>query len=211
MTTAYTLQSLPYDLAALEPHMSRRTLELHHGKHHQAYVNNLNALLADDHVFAAANLETDLEKLMTAAFREGKTQIFNNAAQVWNHDFFWHSLQPNGGGEPKDPAIRALIDSSFGSYSNFAESFRKLGLSQFGSGWVWLCFDPHKKLFSIEKTVNAENPLVNGVIPVLTCDVWEHAYYKDFENRRMDYLESFLTHLLSWDFVSRNVQAFISK
>ena len=193
------LPPLPYDLQALEPFVSQRTLEFHHGKHHQAYVNNLNTLIA------SSPLEKEsLEDIILASARQpGKEGIFNNAAQVWNHTFFWNSMKPQGGGVPSGD-VATLIHKDFGSFDAFKEEFKKAAVSQFGSGWAWLVF--HDGKVSITKTPNADLPLAQGHKALLTCDVWEHAYYLDYQNRRPDYVETFLTHLVNWEFVERNLQ-----
>jgi Fe-Mn family superoxide dismutase len=198
MATTHTLPQLPYAQDALEPHISARTLEFHHGKHHQAYVTNLNNLIPGTPFENATLEETMLES-------HGKSEfagIFNNAAQVWNHTFFWYSMKPNGGGEPQG-TLAELINSSFGSLDAFKAAFKQAATTQFGSGWAWLV-ESNGKL-EIIKTANAELPQTQGKKPLLTCDVWEHAYYLDFQNRRPDYVDTFLNHLVNWEFAAANL------
>ena len=193
------LPDLPYDLKALEPHISEHTLSIHHGKHHQAYVTNLNKLIA------GTDLEhKDLETLIKTAHDNPRlVGVFNNAAQVWNHTFYWHSLSPHGGGTHPQELIH-LLDHSFGSFTAFKEKFKEAALGQFGSGWAWLVKEgAHLK---IVKTGNAETPLTDlGMTPLLTCDVWEHAYYIDYRNARPDYIQAFWK-LVNWEFVAHNMQ-----
>lgn len=194
----FELPALPYPKEALEPHISARTFEFHHGKHHQAYVTNLNNLIKDTPLDSTA-LE---DIILKTAKDESKAAIFNNAAQVWNHTFFWKSMKPNGGGMPTGKVADALA-ASFGSVEVFREQFKQAGIGQFGSGWVWLVQE--SGALKIVKTPNAMTPLVAGQIPLLTCDVWEHAYYLDYQNRRPDFLQEFLTHLINWDFIAQNL------
>ncbi len=195
---AITLPDLPFAPDALEPHISAHTLSFHHGKHHAAYVTNLGKLIAG----------TDLEDksleeiILSVAGDTSKAGIFNNAAQVWNHTFYWHSMTPNGGGKPSGK-IGAAIDRDFGSYANFAKEFTTAGGTQFGSGWAWLVNNNGK--LEVRKTPNAETPLTDGVIPLITMDVWEHAYYLDFQNSRPGYMNAFLEHLVNWDFAEANL------
>jgi len=197
---AFTLPEIPYAPNALEPHITANTISFHHGKHHQTYVNNLNNLIQ------GTALENEaLEYIIKATAGDGsKAGVFNNAAQVWNHTFYWHSMAPNGGGEPTG-AIKAKIDEDFGSYAAFKEAFKTAGATQFGSGWAWLVLEEGK--LKITKTSNADTPMVHGQKALLTADVWEHAYYLDYQNRRPDYLEIFLNHLVNWDFANQNLQA----
>lgn len=194
----FTLPDLPYAKTALEPHISAQTFDFHHGKHHLAYVNNLNNLIKDTDL-ADKTLE---EIIMATAKDSTKAGIFNNAAQVWNHTFFWHSMTPNGGGKP-DGDLAQKIDSDFGSYDIFVEQFKAAAATQFGSGWAWLILDKNKSL-KIVKTANADTPLVDGVTPLLTIDVWEHAYYLDYQNRRPDFIATYLQSLVNWKFASDN-------
>jgi Fe-Mn family superoxide dismutase len=195
---AFELPPLPYPMNALEPQMSARTLEFHHGKHHKAYVDNANKLVQDTPL-ANKSLE---EVIHATAKDEAKQGIFNNVAQIWNHNFFWKSMRPNGGGRPTGDLARA-IDESFGSYDKFREAFKTAGATQFGSGWAWLVIEGGK--LKVDKTPNAVNPLVKGSKPLLTYDVWEHAYYLDYQNRRPDFIEAFIDHLVNWDFAAENL------
>ncbi len=192
---SFDLPYLPFSKDELEPHISTRTMEFHHGKHHQAYVNNLNALIKDTPLEKAS-----LEEIIKQTYGdESKAGIFNNAAQVWNHSFFWNSLKPNGGGAPSGNLADA-IHMTFGNLDAFKEQFKQAGISQFGSGWVWLVAEG--KTLKIVKTANAVTPLVLGQTPLLTCDVWEHAYYLDYQNRRLDFIQIFLDKLINWDFAA---------
>ncbi len=194
---AFELPNLPYEQNALEPHISANTLSFHHGKHHAGYVNNLNNLIKDTDL-----ADKSLEEIITATAGDAsKAGIFNNAAQVWNHTFYWHSMKPNGGGAPTGD-LAAKIDADFGSFDAFKEQFKAAGTSQFGSGWAWLVLE--NGTLKVTKTLNAENPLHKGQIPLLTMDVWEHAYYLDYQNRRPDYAQTFLNSLVNWDFAAAN-------
>ncbi len=197
---AHQLPALPYDLDALEPHISRSTLEFHHGKHHAAYVTNLNNLVA------GTDLEgKSLEETITAVAGDAaKAGIFNNAAQVWNHSFYWQGIKPAGGGAPSGE-LAAKIDADFGSFDAFKEQFKAAGATQFGSGWAWLVLDGGS--LKVTKTANADLPLAHGQKALLTMDVWEHAYYLDYQNRRPDYMTTFLDKLVNWDFVAANLAA----
>ena len=190
---AFELPPLPYKMDALEPFISSRTLEFHYGKHHQAYVNNLNKL-APGSEFESASLEEIIKKASGG--------IFNNGAQVWNHTFYWECLSPNGGGEPKGTIGDAIVES-FGSFANFKEEFTAAAATLFGSGWAWLVKDTDGKLKIVQES-NAGNPLKNGMTPLLTCDVWEHAYYLDKQNRRPDYIADFW-NLVNWDQVKKEI------
>lgn len=195
---AFELPPLPFPKNALEPHMSAQTFDFHHGKHHQAYVTNLNNLVKGSPMESQS-----LEELIKSSYKDSsKTGIFNNAAQVWNHTFFWNSMKPHGGGAPSGAAAQA-IDGAFGSADKFKEQFKAAGAGQFGSGWAWLVSD-HGQL-KIAATPNAVTPLAEGQTPLVTCDVWEHAYYLDYQNRRPDFLQAFLDHLVNWDFVAQNL------
>ncbi|PVZ86831.1 superoxide dismutase [Fe] [Serratia sp. S1B] len=195
--TTITLPALPYGYDALEPHISKETLEFHHDKHHQTYVTNLNNLIK------GTDLEgKSLEEIITASAGDAsKAGIFNNAAQVWNHTFYWNSITPNGGGKPTG-AIAAKIDEAFGSYEKFAEQFATAAATQFGSGWAWLVADKVNGNLSIVKTSNADTPLAHGQVAVLTIDVWEHAYYIDYRNARPKYISTFLESLVNWDYAN---------
>jgi len=195
---AFELPPLPYANDSLSPHISPNTLSFHHGKHHNAYVTNLNKLVEGTDL-AGKSLE-DIVK--ATAGKADKAGIFNNAAQVWNHTFYWNSMKPQGGGKPTG-AIAAKIDADFGSYDKFVEAFSQAGATQFGSGWAWLVIDGGK--LKVTKTPNAETPLTTSAKPLLTMDVWEHAYYLDYQNRRPDYIKTFLQHLVNWDFANANL------
>jgi len=191
----FTLPELPYSKDALAPHISAETLEYHHGKHHKAYVDNLNKLV-DGKPEANKSLE---EVIMSS---DGK--VFNNAAQIWNHTFYWNSMKPRGGGQPTG-ALAEAITRDFGSFEKFATTFSEAAAGQFGSGWAWLVQD-HGKL-SVMATPNADLPMKHGKTALLTIDVWEHAYYIDFRNARPKYIETFLGHLANWDFAQQNLAA----
>ncbi len=192
---ALSLPDLPYAKEGLEPHISARTLEFHHGKHHKAYVDNANKMIAGTDL-ESADLETIVKK---AAGDASKAGLFNNAAQVWNHSFYWKCMKPNGGGAPTGD-IAQKINADFGSYDKFVEEFKNAGATQFGSGWAWLVLDGGK--LQVVKTPNAETPITKGAKPLLVVDVWEHAYYLDYQNRRPDYLTTFVQSLINWDFVN---------
>ena len=197
-----TLPNLPYAKDALAPHISAETLEFHHGKHHAAYVNNLNGLLEGSDL-AGKPLEDIIKAVAGDAKKAG---IFNNAAQVWNHTFYWHSLSPKGGSDPSGD-LAARIEADFGSLDTFITDFKKAGATQFGSGWAWLCLDKSAHKLVVTKTANAETPLTDdNLVPLMTCDVWEHAYYLDYQNKRPDYLSMFFDHLVNWDFAADNLK-----
>lgn len=188
----FELPALPYAMDALAPHISKETLEYHYGKHHRAYVTNLNNLVPG----------TEFEKLsLEEMMKKAKGPIFNNAAQIWNHTFYWHSLSPHGGGEPTG-ALASAIQQTFGSFAAFKEAFTKSSLTLFGSGWAWLVKNKSGAL-EIIQTSNADNPLLQDKKPLLTCDVWEHAYYIDTRNDRGAYLKNFW-ELINWEFAGRN-------
>ncbi|MFK8016294.1 MAG: superoxide dismutase [Gammaproteobacteria bacterium] len=189
---AHELPALPYAMDALAPHISKETLEFHYGKHHNAYVTNLNNLIEGTD-FAGASLEETV--------RSATGGMFNNAAQIWNHTFYWHCLSPNGGGAPTGELADA-IDKAFGSYDAFKEEFTKKSVTLFGSGWAWLVRREDGSV-AIEQTSNADTPLTGADTPLLTCDVWEHAYYVDYRNARPAYLDAFWS-LVNWDFASDN-------
>ncbi|MDX8393112.1 MAG: Fe-Mn family superoxide dismutase [Mariprofundales bacterium] len=188
----HILPELQYPLDALEPHISQETLEYHYGKHHNAYVNNLNKQIIDTN-FASMTLE----EIMNSA----TGGIFNNAAQVWNHSFYWQCLSPTSNKQATGALVEA-INATFGSFNQFKEEFTKKAATHFGSGWVWLVQDITGKL-TLEATSNAANPMTTGKTPLLTCDVWEHAYYIDYRNARPKYIASFW-ELVNWDFVDSN-------
>ena len=196
---AFDLPALPYGRTELAPHISEEPLNFHYGKHHNAYVTNLNKLIEGTDMESAS-----LEDIVHASASDpSKAGLFNNAAQVWNHTFYWHSMKPGGGGAPHGK-IAELIDRDFGSYDEFAAQFKAAGGGQFGSGWAWLIMKDGK--LAIMKTLNAETPLTDaGITPLLTMDVWEHAYYLDYQNSRPNYMASFLDNLVNWDFANQNL------
>ena len=192
---AFELPALPYAKDALSPHLSAETLEFHHGKHHQTYVTNLNNLVPGTE-FDGLSLEEIIKK--------SSGGVFNNAAQIWNHTFYWNSLSPNGGGEPSG-VLADAINAKFGSFAGFQEKFTKCAVTTFGSGWAWLVKNADGSL-ALVSTSNAGCPLTTGQVPLLTCDVWEHAYYIDYRNARPKYLEAFWA-LVNWDFAAANFAA----
>jgi Fe-Mn family superoxide dismutase len=195
---AFELPPLPYPKNALEPHISERTMDFHHGRHHQAYVTNLNNLIQGQPFERQS-----LEDIIKGTYKDSsKTGVFNNAAQVWNHTFFWHSMKPQGGGAPSGD-IAAAIDRDCGGLDKFKEQFKAAAVGQFGSGWAWLVAD--NRQLKIISTPNAVDPLAEGQTALLTCDVWEHAYYLDYQNRRPDFVQTFIDHLINWDFVAQNL------
>jgi Fe-Mn family superoxide dismutase len=197
-TMAIQLPDLPYAKDGLAPYISANTLEFHHGKHHRAYVDNTNKLIAGTEL-ANESLETIIKKTVVDAAKSG---LFNNAAQVWNHSFYWQCMKPNGGGKPAGK-VADQINETWGSFDKFAEELKNAGVTQFGSGWAWLVMDGGK--LKVTKTANADTPIAHGVKPLLTVDVWEHAYYLDYQNRRPDYLATFIENLINWDFVKANL------
>jgi len=193
---AIDLPALPYSDTALEPHISERTISFHYGKHHAAYVNNLNGLIeGTDHA------DSSLEDIVRAA---GPGGLFNNAAQVWNHTFYWNCMSPEGGGDPSGD-LAAASESSFGSVDAFKEQFKADSVGNFGSGWTWLVREGDG--LAIVKTDDADTPLAHGQTALLTIDVWEHAYYLDYQNARPAYVDTFIEHLLNWEFVAANFAA----
>jgi len=192
---AFSLPPLPYDKPALAPHISAETLDFHYGKHHQAYVTNLNKLLEG---------KPEASKSLEDIILSSDGGVFNNAAQVWNHTFYWNSMKPNGGGQPAGDLL-AAINRDFGSFEKFSEAFSQAGATQFGSGWAWLVVDKDKKL-QVTKTPNADLPMKHGQKALLTMDVWEHAYYIDYRNARPKYIETFLKSLANWDFALENLK-----
>jgi Fe-Mn family superoxide dismutase len=187
----HELPDLPFDKTALEPHISSETLEYHHGKHHAKYVSTLNELLSG----------TELEfRPLEEVIQKTSGTRFNNAAQVWNHTFYWDCLSPSGGGAPSGP-LAAIIEQQFGSFERFRQQFTDQATSLFGSGWVWLVKDDDGKL-AIQQATNAQTPIRDGGTPILTCDVWEHAYYIDHRNARLKYLDAFW-NVVNWDFVAQ--------
>ena len=195
--SANVLPALPYADNALDPVISASTIGFHYGKHHKGYVENLNKLVA-----GTEYADMPLEKIITGtAGKADKTAIFNNAAQTWNHTFYWNSLKPKGGGEPA-AGLKKKIEASFGAVDTCKKELATTAMSQFGSGWVWLVLDGGK--LKVVKTGNADSPLIKGMKPLLTIDVWEHAYYLDYQNRRVDYVAAVLDKLLNWDFAAEN-------
>lgn len=190
----HSLPPLPYALNALEPHISEETLSYHYGKHHQTYVNNLNGLIEGTEL-ADASLEEIIKR--------ADGGLFNNAAQVWNHTFYWHCLSPNGGGEPSG-VLEEKINEVFGEFTTFKSEFSKTAITTFGSGWAWLVQQTDGKL-ALQSTSNAQTPLTTDATPLLTCDVWEHAYYVDYRNARPQYVEAFW-QLVNWDFVASRLR-----
>ncbi len=194
-----SLPALPWPENAFEPYTSARTISFHYGKHHKAYVDNLNKLIA-----GTPQDNRSLEEIIHfAAADPSRAAIFNNAAQVWNHTFFWHCMKPGGGGKPAGDVLRA-IDEGLGGYEKFVEQFKAAATGRFGSGWAWLIIEG--AALKIISTPNAENPLAKGQKALLTCDVWEHAYYLDYQNRRPDFVQAFIDHLINWDFVAENLR-----
>ena len=192
---AFELPSLPYEKDALAPYMSSETLDFHHGKHHQTYVTNLNNLVKDSDMQDAS-----LEDIVVKSSKDSSMAgVFNNAGQHWNHILFWQCMKPNGGGAMPSE-LENRINSDFGSVDQFKEAFVQAGTTQFGSGWAWLAIDNGKLV--VTKSANASNPLVDGMKPILGCDVWEHSYYIDYRNKRPDYLKAFLDNLVNWEFVA---------
>jgi len=197
---AFVLPPLPYAQEALEPYISGRTMSFHYGKHHQAYVDALNKLVAGTPWAAGQTLE---KVILDSAVLADKTAVFNNAAQAWNHAFFWKSMKPGGGGVPSGRLMN-LMEKSFGGFDKFKEAFLAAAVAQFGSGWVWLVQDG--AALKIVKTSNADTPMAHGQTALLTCDVWEHAYYLDYQNRRKDFVQAFLDHLANWEFAASQLK-----
>jgi superoxide dismutase, Fe-Mn family len=189
----FTLPNLPYEKTALAPHITAETLEFHHGKHHNAYVVNLNKLLDG---------KPEADKSLEDVILNSEGPVFNNAAQIWNHTFYWHSMKAGGGGTPSGELFDAIV-RDFGSFDKFKEEFTAAATTQFGSGWAWLVLDKDGKL-KVTKTGNADIPMKHGQKALLTIDVWEHAYYIDFRNLRPKYIETFLSSLANWDFATDN-------
>ncbi len=191
----FELPSLPYASDALAPYMSSETLDFHHGKHHQTYVTNLNNLVKDTDM-----QNSSLEEIVVKSSKDpSMTGIFNNAGQHWNHILFWQCMKPNGGGSMPSE-LESRITSDLGGIDQFKEAFIQAGITQFGSGWAWLAIDNGKLV--VTKSPNASNPLVDGMKPILGCDVWEHSYYIDYRNKRPDYLKAFLDSMVNWEFVA---------
>jgi Fe-Mn family superoxide dismutase len=196
---AISYPDLPYSADALEPHISARTLEFHHGKHHKAYVDKLNAAIK-----GTPYDDQSVEEIIAAAHEASDAGVFNNAAQAWNHTFLWHSMAPNGRDEPTGPLADA-INKRFGDLQGFQTAFKTAAMGQFGSGWTWLVVSADG--LDIVSTGNAATPLTDGVVPLLTLDVWEHAYYLDYQNKRDAYVDTFLGNLINWEFAERNFEA----
>ncbi len=192
---AIELPQLPYPKNALEPYISANTLDFHYGKHHQAYVTNTNKLI-ENSPMAGDSLFRILSQTVS---KPDKAGLFNNAAQVWNHSFYWQCMKPDGGGQPKGK-IAGMINETFGSFEKFSDEIKSAGATQFGSGWAWLVLK--NGVLEVMKTANADTPIAHDIKPLLTVDVWEHAYYLDYQNRRPDYLKTFMDHLVNWDFVN---------
>jgi Fe-Mn family superoxide dismutase len=197
----FDLPELPYAIGDLEPHLTARTLEFHYGRHHRGYLEKLRVLIEGTLLEAA-----ELPDLVVSADGE----VVNNAAQVWNHTFYWNSMAPEGGGRPSG-RIGQAIARSFGSFESFQKEFIASGTGLFGSGYVWLTFDPEQERVAIEPMKDAESPLLVGRTPLLGMDVWEHAYYLDYQNARQSYVEGFLSHLANWRFAGENLEACIPK
>ena len=193
-----TLPLLPYAYDAFEPYISCRTLQIHHGKHHQAYVSKVNELVAGTPLANAS-----LDRIVKFSAGE-QTALFNAAAQAWNHEFQWRCLIPAGGGVPEG-ALMQRIEADFGSYENFADLFQKAAIGHFGSGWIWLVAD--RRNLRITTTSNADTPIIREQVPLFTIDVWEHAYYLDYQNRRADYVSGIIKHLANWAFASATLEA----
>lgn len=189
----FVLPALPYAKNALEPFYSEKLINLHYGKHHQTYVTNLNNMIASSEYEAM-----DLEEIIIASYKDKKLPFFNNAAQIWNHTFFWHCMKSGGGGLPLEKTME-FINRDFGSFDNFKAEFSSSAVKVFGSGWCWLVLNNNK--LQIVQSSNAHSPIVDGQSPLLTIDVWEHAYYPDYENRRAEFIEKFFSNLVNWSFV----------
>lgn len=201
MTVTFKLPDLPFEAAALEPHISRATMETHHGKHHAAYIKNMNAILAE-----RADAPNTLEDVVRLAAREGHKKLFNNAAQAWNHGFFWQSLSPEGQSGPAGD-LKAALEKSFGSVESFNDEAKSKGAAHFASGWLWLVADSNGAL-QLTDLHDADTPIANAAqTPLLVCDLWEHAYYLDYKNERPKFLDAFLTKLANWRFAEAQFQA----
>ncbi|MDX1515205.1 MAG: superoxide dismutase [Woeseiaceae bacterium] len=194
---AHQLPNLPYDMDALEPHVSADTMSYHYDKHHRGYVDKLNTLID-----GTGYESLPLERIIANARDRAEIDVLNNAAQAWNHEFLWKSMSPNGGGDP-DGALKQLLDGAFKNTDGFKAEFRQAALSQFGSGWTWLVLDNGRP--KVMNTTNADSPVGTHLIPLLTLDVWEHAYYLDYQNERAKYVDSFLDNLVNWDFAAANL------
>jgi superoxide dismutase, Fe-Mn family len=198
-TMSIELPKLPYSSNALEPHITAATLDIHHGKHHRAYVEKTKLLIA-----GTALVERSLDDILSfAASKKRRTTLFNNAAQAWNHAFYWSSMSPEGGGEPRG-SLADRIEADYGSFAHFREAFKSAAVRHFGSGWVWLVLTRNR--LEIVSTSNADTPIAHGKAPLLTMDVWEHAYYLDYQNRRAEYAANFVEKLANWEFAASNFQ-----
>jgi Fe-Mn family superoxide dismutase len=198
----FILPDLPFDKDDFKPYFSAETFDYHHGRHHNAYVTNLNSLLQSAPEFE----NKELEEIISLS-ENSNAGVFNNAAQIWNHTFFWNSIKPKGGGTPTGNLL-SQIEKDFGSYKDFAVAFKQAALAQFGSGWVWLVF--HDGRLQIVKTSNAETPITRNMEPIIACDVWEHAYYIDYRNKRPDYVSVFIEHMINWDFAALHFEKAMS-
>ena len=198
MSSPFQLPQLPYQDDALAPYITANTIGFHYGKHHRTYVNKLNDMVQGTE-YADMPLEDVIQR---TSGKPDKAGVFNNAAQIWNHTFYWHSMKPNGGGSPSG-VLKEKIDASFGGFDKFKDEFANAAATQFGSGWAWLISEGDS--LKVLKTPNAETPITAGQTPLLTIDVWEHAYYLDFQNKRPDYINAFLENLVNWDFASENL------
>jgi Fe-Mn family superoxide dismutase len=195
---SFTLPKLNYAYDALEPHISAKTMELHHSKHHQGYIDKTNKFIAD-----TEHENKSLEQILVdIAHEPNEVSLFNNAGQVWNHNFFWQSLSPNGGGKP-DAEVMRYIEAAFDNLDKFKEEFIEKAMSHFGSGWVFLILEDEK--IKITTKANGDNPIAHNQKPLLSFDVWEHAYYLDYQNRKKEYFQAFLDHLINWEFVKENI------
>ncbi|CAL7961526.1 Superoxide dismutase (Mn/Fe) [Alphaproteobacteria bacterium] len=196
------LPKLPYKLDALEPLISARAIDCHYNEHHKAYLNNLNSLLVERNW-----VTNDLESLIIQTHKNiNEVSVFNNAAQIWNHNFYWHSIKPNGGGIPS-VRLMVQIEKDLDNFANFRETFIKRGLEQFGSGWVWLVWDLKERKLVVTKTSNADTPMLRNQKALIAFDVWEHAYYLDYQSHRSKYLEIFVDKLLNWEFAEQKFQS----
>lgn len=195
----FNLPKLRYAYDALEPHISGNTLKHHHQKHHQGYVDKLNKAVA-----GSSYADMELPAIVRKSSRDSDKTVFHNAAQAWNHDFLWRSMSAQGGGQPNEE-LDGLLSDTFGSVEKFRQAFKACAASQFGSGWAWLTLKDG--VLAIQNTSNADTPLADGSVPLLTLDVWEHAYYLDYQSRRDSYIDAFLEHLIAWDFIQDNLAA----
>ena len=195
----FTLKSLPFAKNSLEPHMSEKTLDFHYGKHHQAYIDNLNKLLESSEM----NTWSLEEIILKTANKSEQSAIFNNAAQVYNHEFFWNCLSPKSEDRIISDELLSMINSAFGSLDDFYEQFKAAALGQFGSGWAWLVKGDNG--LEILKTANGDNPLTHNLKPILALDIWEHSYYLDYQNRRGDFIDAVMKNLFNWNFAAKNI------